>query len=224
MSAIAGRIRNQLANDIIGRRLAPGERLDEAGVARRFGTSRTPVREAMRDLAAAGLVEITDFKGATVVRLSQADLSGILDVIADLECASARTAAQLRLPVHLRALKSALDRCVAAEAADDIVAYQVADQVFHRTICDASQNRFLIETTLTSWNRIEYYRRLTFQRQGRMIISLAEHRRIADAIMQGNAEEAEQLLRHHLRNDGLSRLYAAFLDEEKSEIPAGANA
>ena len=90
----AERLRLALEKDIFLLRLQPGDRLDEASLAQRFGTSRTPVREALRQLAASGLVEIRAHRGAEVSRLSIPQLLEMFEFMSVLEGVCARFAAE----------------------------------------------------------------------------------------------------------------------------------
>src|SRR5271163_2771535 len=89
----AAQLAGQIGDDIIHARLAPGVRLDETELARRFGVSRTPVREAIRQLVASGLVEARAHRGALVARPSAERLEGMFEAMAELESLCAGLAA-----------------------------------------------------------------------------------------------------------------------------------
>jgi DNA-binding GntR family transcriptional regulator len=90
----AERLAALIAEDILSSKLRPGDRLDECGLAEKYGTSRTPVREALRQLSSDGLVEIRPKKGAIVAKLTIRELVELLEVIAELEGACGRLAAK----------------------------------------------------------------------------------------------------------------------------------
>src|SRR3979409_138523 len=92
--ARAGELRLQLADEIVRGVLAPGSALDETDIARRFGVSRTPVREALRQLVASGLVEARAHRGAVVAQPSLERLTGMFEAMAELEALCAGLAAE----------------------------------------------------------------------------------------------------------------------------------
>src|SRR6185369_16305216 len=94
----AEELRLQLADDIVRGALPPGASLDETDIARRFKVSRTPVREALRQLVASGLVEARAHRGAVVARPSIERLTGMFEAMAELEALCAGLAAERMLP------------------------------------------------------------------------------------------------------------------------------
>src|SRR5438309_1999067 len=96
----AEELRLQLADEIVRGALAPGAPLDETEIAKRFNVSRTPVREALRQLAASGLVEARAHRGAVVARPSLERLTGMFEAMAELEALCAGLAAQRMSPVE----------------------------------------------------------------------------------------------------------------------------
>src|SRR5213080_3004855 len=103
----AEELRLQLADEIVRGALAPGSPLDETDIARRFSVSRTPVREALRQLAASGLVDARAHRGAVVARPSPARLTGMFEAMAELEALCAGLAAE-RMPAAERQALEAL--------------------------------------------------------------------------------------------------------------------
>src|SRR5262252_3164768 len=97
---LAEELRLQLADEIVRGVLPPGGSLDETELARRFGVSRTPVREAIRQLAASGLVEVRAHRGAVVARPSEERLLGMFEAMAELEALCAGLAAERMLPAE----------------------------------------------------------------------------------------------------------------------------
>src|SRR5215467_4147628 len=98
----AEELRLQLADEIVRGTLAPGAALDESEIARRFNVSRTPVREALRQLAASGLVEAKAHRGAVVARPTIERLTGMFEAMAELEalCAGLAAARMTRMERH----------------------------------------------------------------------------------------------------------------------------
>ena len=178
--------------------LAPGTRLDEAGLSARFGVSRTPVREALNHLAAAGLVAIRAHEGATVVKLTAVELMEKFEVMNLLEAACARVAAERHTIADQAAMRAALAECEAAEAAADALAFHDANNRFHEAIYRATCNGFLADQALTLRNRLMPFRRYIAFHPGRMSRSNAQHRAIMAAIFALDAERAATLMSQHL--------------------------
>jgi DNA-binding GntR family transcriptional regulator len=102
----AEELRLQLADEIVRGALAPGAALDETDIARRFNVSRTPVREALRQLAASGLVDARAHRGAVVARPSLDRLTGMFEAMAELEAMCAALAAERMTPADRNGLEA----------------------------------------------------------------------------------------------------------------------
>ena len=108
-------VRLQLADEIVRGALAPGSALDETDIARRFNVSRTPVREALRQLAASGLVEARAHRGAVVAQPSIERLSGMFEAMAELEALCAGLAAERMMPAERYRLEAIHEESAGAE-------------------------------------------------------------------------------------------------------------
>jgi len=188
--------------DILSLKLKPGERLDEAGLAERYGTSRTPVREALRNLSFQGLVEIRPHKGAVVAKLGLSDLIKLLEVMAELEGACARLAAKSCLQRDLTEIFAAIDLCRRFAEAGDFENYKMANFAFHDAVYGASHNSYLIKLTQSTRKRVGAYRNMQLDQVTRLKSSVEEHERIAHAIRDRLPEEADRLLQLHILNIG----------------------
>src|SRR6476469_7362469 len=91
---LANQVRRRIADDVLGGRWAPGARLDEVALAESLGVSRTPVREALRDLASSGLVEIRPHRGAIVVAIDDQRLAALMEAVGEIDALCARLAAR----------------------------------------------------------------------------------------------------------------------------------
>lgn len=191
-------LRDTLEEDILTGGLKPGTRLDETVLAERFGVSRTPIREALQQLAAAGLIQIQPRRGATVVELPASTLVEMFDVMAELEAMAVRLASRRHTDEDRTAIQSALKGCKAAAKTGDVEAYYYANEVFHYALYDASHHAFLIEQCRQLHRRLKPYRRLQLRVRRRMAASLAEHNAIADAIFAFDGDTASQLARDHI--------------------------
>jgi DNA-binding GntR family transcriptional regulator len=199
---LADRIRLKLEQAIVMGELEPGARLDEQRLAEEFGVSRTPVREALAQLATIKLVELRPRQGVTVTVLSLKDLVDIFDLMAELEGMCARLAAR-------RIARSERDELIAAHQATaalidagDADGYYAANARFHELIYAASHNPFLRDTVQAIRNRCAPYRRLQLRQAGRIAKSYDEHAAIVAAILAGEEERADQIARAHILVQG----------------------
>ncbi|RIA47591.1 GntR family transcriptional regulator [Dichotomicrobium thermohalophilum] len=198
----AQRVRLALEKDIFLLRLQPGDKLDEAGLAQRFGTSRTPVREALRQLAASGLVEIKAHRGAEVSRLSIPQLLEMFEFMAALEGVCARFAAERASAEEIAAIRTAHQHCLSYAEAGDADGFYHANTAFHEAIYSASHNGYAAQQTMFLRNRLAPYRRFQLRRNNRPLESFREHGDILEAIAAGDAPRAEEVTRKHIDVQG----------------------
>lgn len=199
-SNAAAKVREELENAIAWGEFAPGSRLDETALAARFGVSRTPIREALQQLAAAGLIEIRPRRGATVAVASPERLYEMFEVMAELEAMSARLAARRFSAEGLAALKAAQVQC--CENRDDPDAYYAANETFHQTIYRLSGNGFLASEAASLQKRLRPYRRLQLRVRNRVQTSFSEHEAIISHLEAGDGEAAARAMRDHIRVQG----------------------
>ena len=200
--SIAEKLKLKLEQEILMFNLKPGERLDETRLAERYGTSRTPVREALRLLAAEGLVKIRAHRGAVVARLSITELVETFEMMAVYEGVCARLAAQRATPEELAQIVEAHELCRQRCDAGDYDGYCLANAHFHETLYHASHNSVLIRQTISTRNRLGAYRRFQLRRNNRLKDSFREHEGVVTAIRTGRAEEADQIMREHIAIQG----------------------
>jgi DNA-binding GntR family transcriptional regulator len=192
------RIQRILESEIFSGHLAPGARLDEVELAARFRVSRTPVREALRHLASAGLIQIRPRQPAVVVELPASRLIEMFQVMAELEALCARMAARRISASQLAALSALHDELIELAKTDRVADFYEVNRRFHETIYEASQNEFLAEQTRALRNRIGAYRRLVTQKPSRRAATLTEHDDVLRAIATGNEDAAAAAMRGHV--------------------------
>jgi DNA-binding GntR family transcriptional regulator len=178
--------------------LAPGAHLEEEVLCHRFSASRTPVREALRQLAARGLIEIRPRQGAFVVQLDANRVVEMFEVMGYLEAACSSLAAKRHNAQDRIALTEAHQQCIVAAKNNDPEAFYQANAHFHECIYRASHNRHLEEQTLGLRNRLELYRRDVTFHAGLMAISVNEHEKVLRAILEMNQEDASVFMSQHL--------------------------
>ncbi|MBR1123614.1 GntR family transcriptional regulator [Bradyrhizobium lablabi] len=194
----AEELRLQLADEIVRGTLAPGAPLDETDLARRFSVSRTPVREALRQLAASGLVEARAHRGAVVARPTLDRLTGMFEAMAELEAICAALAAE-RMPAADRARLEAIhEELRVLSHAGNPERFHEVNERFHNAIYAGSQNAYIAEMTLATRVRVQPFRRAQFRNLGRLAKSHAEHDRVVVAIMRGDKTGAAAAMRAHI--------------------------
>src|SRR5215813_12837239 len=194
----AEELRLQLADEIVRGALPPGAPLDETDIARRFSVSRTPVREALRQLAASGLVEARAHRGAVVARPSLERLNGMFEAMAELEALCAGLAAE-RMPAADRARLEAIhEELRVLSHAGNPERFHAVNERFHNAIYAGSQNSYIAEMTLATRVRVQPFRRAQFRNLGRLAKSHAEHDRVVVAIMRGDRIGAANAMRAHI--------------------------
>lgn len=199
---IVQKLRDQIENEIFNGTLPAGKRLDETQLAGQFGVSRTPVREALMQLSAIGLIEIRPRRGAIVAEPAPHRVYEMFEVMAELEAMAGAHASRRHTPADRTALLAAHEACSRSADTADADAYYYANETFHTAIYDASHNSFLREQCLALHRRLRPYRRLQLRVRNRMENSLAEHGHIVDAILEGSAERAAAALRAHIAVQG----------------------
>jgi DNA-binding GntR family transcriptional regulator len=194
----AEELRLQLADEIVRGVLAPGAPLDETEIAQRFSVSRTPVREALRQLAASGLVESRAHRGAVVAQPSLDRLTGMFEAMAELEALCAGLAAE-RMPAAERQVLEAIheELRLISYAGDPDQSHEINER-FHNAIYTGSQNAYIAEITLATRVRVQPFRRAQFRNLGRLAKSHAEHDRVVVAILRGDRIGAAAAMRAHI--------------------------
>ena len=191
-------LRLRLSDDIVRGQLAPGAALDETELARRFSVSRTPVREAIRMLAASGLVEVRAHRAAVVARPTHEHLIGMFEVMAELESLCAGYAADRMRGAERRALEDAHEKLRVLIQRGDPQRYYEVNEAFHAAIYAGAHNSYLAELTLATRGRVQPFRRAQFRNLGRLAKSHAEHDRVVQAILRGERVLAAQNLYAHI--------------------------
>jgi DNA-binding GntR family transcriptional regulator len=205
----AEELRLQLADEIVRGALAPGAALDETDIARRFNVSRTPVREALRQLAASGLVEARAHRGAVVAQPSIERLGGMFEAMAELEALCSSLAAERMTPAERHRLEAIHEELRKLSHAGDPDRFHVVNERFHGAIYAGSQNGYIAEITLATRARVQPFRRAQFRNLGRLAKSHAEHDRVVVAILRGDRNGAAAAMRAHIeRVHGEYALYA----------------
>lgn len=202
MARASDRLIEQLKHEIFCGLLKPGDQLEEAELAARFGVSRTPIREAIRSMVDCGLLETRPRKGAIVRILTAKELNDLFEVAAELEGMACRLASEALTQTAMKAIQAGLNQCKAAAVAQNIPGYAAANLAFHSAIHQASGNDWLVEQLTQIQARINVYRLMPYEIVGRLQTSLQEHKEICDAIFSGAGSRANSLMRDHMMLQG----------------------
>jgi DNA-binding GntR family transcriptional regulator len=198
-SCLAEQIRDALADRIVAGRYPPGHRLVELTVAREFGTSQAPVREALRLLAGLRLVEIVPNHGTRVRELGERQVRELILVRGILEEGAARFGAAAHFRAHPKALaglRADTEAMIEAAAEGDERAVLEHNSRFHRAIVAAAGNATLLEVWETF--ALRPLGMLSFLRKRFDLTAAArQHYPIISALAKGDGEEAGRLLREH---------------------------
>lgn len=189
-----------LKQAILARRLTSGQPIVEETIAQELGISRTPVREAIRELSREGLVETIQNKGTFVKGLSAQDLLDIFDIKIRLEGLCAARAAQNDGPAIAQRLFRATEAMAEAARTNDRNAYLRADEAYHHAIYEGTQServQRIIADLNTQWHQARPGMAVL---EARMAVAVDEHRQIAEAIHAGDSDAAERAMRVHLEN------------------------
>ena len=195
---LAEKLATAIADGILNGSLPPGLRLDEIGLAQQHGVSRTPVREALRQLTMSGLVDMRPRKGAVVSKATPEQVESLFVAMAEMEATCARLAARSMTPVERRRLQARHDAMTALAGAGDPDAYSNANVAFHSAIYAGAHNAPIAEYTLGLRRRVGPFRRAQFQVEGRLTKSNQEHDAVVRAILSGDAAGAHASMLHHV--------------------------
>jgi DNA-binding GntR family transcriptional regulator len=194
MAAQTAEIHAHILAEIVAGRLGPGDVIDEAALLDRFGVSKTPVREAILQLEAAGIVEKRPRAGAAVATLSPEDLIELIELHSELEGAAAFHAARRATPAQLAALESAAASY--ATNTDPRAAYDL-NLAFHLAVFACANNGALSrQIDATGVRLVSYFRAQEGLRQG-PLRAAGEHAAILEAIRKGDGDAARAAMRRH---------------------------
>jgi DNA-binding GntR family transcriptional regulator len=197
---LSDRIRNALTDEIASGALSAGSALEEQQLADRFGAPRTPVREALRQLAVSGLVEVRGRRGVVVARMTPERIMDMFETSAEVEAMCVRLATYRMTPLersHLIELHDASQEMVEANNVD---AYDGFNREFHECIYRATHNSFLAEQAQDVRSRLSAFRRTQLRQGDRIRRSREEHEAIMQAIAEGDGETAARRMRAHMLN------------------------
>jgi DNA-binding GntR family transcriptional regulator len=188
---VAERLRAQ----IFARQLEPGAWIDEMKLAAEYGISRTPLREALKVLAAEGLVAMKPRRGAYVAEMSRDDVAQVYHLLALLEADAAADVARRASDAQLARLQLLHERLEKQLRQRD--AFFATNESFHLALLDIAGNRWRTQIVADLRKVMKLNRHHSLFKQGRLQDSLAEHRALMAALLARNASKAAALMRAH---------------------------
>lgn len=195
-----GEIANWIQAEIDSGALPPGARLEERLLSERFQVSKTPVREALIQLASRGLIDLRQRRGAVVSVMSAEKIVAVFEVMTELESMAAKLAAS-RMPPDQREKLLAVHR-ESESFTDDESGYDALNTKFHELIYRGACNDYLESSIKEARARLRVYRRYPFQNPGRMLQSFRDHEAILSAVLRYDGGSASLAMHEHLTIGG----------------------
>lgn len=211
-TTLRARVHQHLRDAILSAQIPPGTLLQEVPLAASLGVSRGPVREALGDLAAEGLVTITPRRGAVVSTLTKQDFLEAYQVREALESMAVRLAVPIITRDGFRVLEAAQERMIRAAADGDFGSFFDGNVAFHEAWVHASDNAKLLDIYQRLMAQLVVYRQPSAFLRGGLDQSIREHQGIVDAARVGDAELAAGRMLQHIEVP--QRRLATMSDEE----------
>lgn len=197
--SLADQVFDHLENDILSGKYQRGEILTESKLSAELGVSRTPIREALRRLEQEHIIEESG-KGSVVIGITEKDLEDIFMIRKSLECQVAALAAKNRTEEQLKQLREALEFQEFYLNKKDPDQIKLMDSRFHETLYKLSGSTAFYDTLVPLHKKIQKYRRASVTNSSRAEASVAEHRKIYEAIESQNTALAAKYASEHVEN------------------------
>ncbi|MBT5220488.1 MAG: GntR family transcriptional regulator [Woeseia sp.] len=203
-SIISEQIYRDVAANIISGQIKPGSKLEEQSIADQFKVSRTPVREAFRQLSAAGLIESKPRRGVRVIDFNVDQLADMYEAVADLEAICAGLCAERMTTLERKKLEAIHESARPLAKAKKIPDYAELNEQFHGAIRRGAHNNTLEESVKKIRKRLAPFRHpWLIKKRDRLAISYAEHEELVAAILAGDRERAHEAALQHVTNTSL---------------------
>jgi DNA-binding GntR family transcriptional regulator len=196
--SLTSALERELERLILSGELPPGDRINEIHLAKRFGTSRGPIREATRSLEAKGLVLVVRNRGVFIRRLSVEEALEIYDLRAALFGLAGRLLASRMTDQLLSRLTELLAKMDEAAARPDFEAYYPLNLAFHELIVTSAGNATLVAKYKSFVNLLHLFRARSLVQGGGLAVSNREHAEIVAALAAGDVERAQDACRRHV--------------------------
>jgi DNA-binding GntR family transcriptional regulator len=194
------RVVDHLRAMIISGELEPGERIPERDLCQRLNVSRTPLREALKVLAAEEMIQLLPYRGAVVTKLTAAETADILLIISSLEQLAAGYACANATKADIADIERTHNEMVALYKQGDLTGYFQMNMAIHEKIVEASGNKTLLKIYRVLNNRVVRQRFMSNLKQSRWEISIKEHVEILRALKKRDATRLADTLAEHYRS------------------------
>ena len=205
VTTIADKVSRQLAEEIISGVISPGQKLEEQNLAEKFGVSRSPIRDALRQLSGTGLVDIKPNRSVTVVDLKVDQLHDMYEALGELEALCAKFCAQRMTTVERKQLEELHQKSQIAVRKKSKKTYADLNDQFHDMLHQGSHNESLQSISGELRRRLAPFRRpIFFRGTKRLKNSWDEHDNVVNAILAADAKRAHTEMGRHLVNSSLN--------------------
>jgi DNA-binding GntR family transcriptional regulator len=193
------KIRAEIETAIREGSLLPGDPIDEAEIAAQYKVSRTPIREALIQLQAQGMLTSLPRGGMVVAKMDLQQLLSLWELLAELEGVAVRLACQRMTREERKAILEHHEKSRAVADADDFAGWQESNLRFHELIYRGARNPYLRQEVLRMRARTGYYRRHAFGALGQIATSFEQHQQIVAAIVAKDGDTASAAMLAHMR-------------------------
>jgi len=203
-SIISDQICQELAANVVNGTIPPGHKLEEQVIADQFGVSRTPVREAFRQLAAAGLIDSQPHRGVRVIDLDIDQLSDMFEALAELEAMCAALSAERMTSIERKQLEAIHESIRPLAGEEDVPHYSDLNEKFHDTVRKGAHNETLAKSTKRIRQRLAPFRQpWAYRKRDRLSISFTEHEELVNAILASDRQRAHDAAQDHVNNNSV---------------------
>ncbi|KIZ41969.1 GntR family transcriptional regulator, partial [Rhodopseudomonas palustris] len=213
-----------LRDMIVTGELAPGQKIPERQLCLRFGISRTPLREALKVLAAEGMVELLPQRGARVAVITPAELTELFPIIASIEALAGELACVHISDPQIAAIEDTHRAMVAAFERDEPIEYARLNHAIHMALFEAAQNRALLSLYKMLELRIRNIRHTVRQLPEDWRIAVDDHERMVRALRRRDAATLAKVMRQHVLNTAQAVRHALAFSEPADEATAAPSA
>ena len=218
---VSDQIRMRIESAIASGELLPGDAIDDVALAHHYKVSRTPVREALLQLQAQGILISTPRGGSMVDKMNLQQLLSLWELLAELEGIAVRLACERMTNDDLKALMKLHRSSKKIADKEDMDGWQDANLKFHEVIYEGARNPFLRQEVLRIRSRTGVYRRHAFGALGRIKSSYDQHEKIVNAVEKRDAEAASLCMADHMRPGRDSKTLNDFIMSLPRELLAG---
>ena len=218
---VSDQIRMRIESATASGELLPGDAIDDIALAHHYKVSRTPVREALLQLQAQGILSSTPRGGSMVAKMNLQQLLSLWELLAELEGIAVRLACERMTNDDIKALMKLHRSSKKIADKEDMDGWQEANLKFHEIIYEGARNPFLRQEVLRIRSRTGVYRRHAFGALGRIKSSYDQHEKIVNAVEKREAEAASLCMADHMRPGRDSKTLNDFIMSLPRELLAG---